>query len=58
MMMKCSWEIIRELTKCEENVTLPSETVLAWAKGVEAKRAQTVVISGLHELKKIQCNYT
>ena len=44
-------EIIRKLTKCEENVTIPSETVLAWAKRVEAQRAQTAVISRLHELK-------
>ena len=37
-------EIIRELTKCEENVTLPNETVLEWAKRLESQRAQTLVI--------------
>ena len=44
-------EVIRELTKCEENVIVPSETVLAWAKIVDVQRAQTVVISILCELK-------
>ena len=40
-------EIIRELTKCGEDVTIPSETVLAWAKRVEAQRVQTAVINSL-----------
>ena len=30
-------EIIRQLTKCEENVTIPSDTVLAWAKSRSSK---------------------
>ena len=38
-------EIIRELTKFEENTTIHSENVLTWTKRVEAQRAQTVVIS-------------
>ena len=42
-------EIIMELTKCGEDVTIPSKTVLAWAKRVEAQRVQTVVISNPHE---------
>ena len=41
-------EVIRQLTKCEENVINPSETVLALVR-----RAQTVVISSLCELKKL-----
>ena len=44
-------EIIRELTKCEENITIHNENVLTLAKRVEAQRAQTVVISSLHEAK-------
>ena len=44
-------EIIRELTKCEENVTISYETALAWAKRVEEQRAQKVVISSLQESK-------
>ena len=45
-------EPIRELTKCKENDTIPTETVLAWANRVEAQRTQTVVISSLHKSKK------
>ena len=44
-------EVIRELTKCREDVTIPSETVLAWAKRVEVQRVQTVVISSLCKLR-------
>ena len=47
-------EIIRELTKCKENVTIPSEAILVWAKSVEAQKAQGAVMSSLHESK----NYT
>ena len=46
-------EIIRELTKCKENVTILSETVLAWAKRVEVQRAQTVAINSLCESKTL-----
>ena len=42
-------EIIRELTKCEENITIHSEHVLTWAKRAEAQRSQRVIISSLHE---------
>ena len=38
-------EIIRELTKSDENTNIHSENVLPWAKRVEAKRAQIVVIN-------------
>ena len=48
-----STEIIRELTKCEKNVIIPSETVLVWAKRVRVQRAQTVVISNLCESKNV-----
>ena len=44
-------EIIREVTKCEENTTIYSENVLAWVKRVEAQRDQTAVNSSLHEAK-------
>ena len=39
-------EVIREQTKCREDVTIPSETVVAWAKRVEAQ-VQTVVINSI-----------
>ena len=42
-------EVARELTKYGEDVTIPSESVLAWARSVEAKRVQTAVINSLHE---------
>ena len=32
-------EIIRELTKSDENMMIPSEYVLMWAKIIEAQRA-------------------
>ena len=44
-------EIIREVTKCDENTNIHSENVLTWAKRVEAQRAQTAVISSLNERK-------
>ena len=47
-------EVIRELKNCEENVIIPSETVLVWANKVEAQRAQTVVINSLHESKNFE----
>ena len=50
-------EIIRELTKCEENITICSENVLIWAKRVEAQRAQTEVISSLHNEKTFMQSY-
>ena len=50
-------ENIRELTKCEENITTHSENVLTWAKRVEAQRAQMVVNSCLHEANKLYCNH-
>ena len=46
-------EIIRELKKCEENVTIHSENVPNWAKIVEAQRPQTAVISSLHKAKTL-----
>ena len=45
-------EIIRELTKCEDNIAICSENVLTWAKRVEAQRAQITVIGSLYEAKK------
>ena len=44
-------EIIRELTESDENMPIPSEHMLIWAKRVEAQRAQGAVISSLHEVK-------
>ena len=46
-------EIIRELTKCDENTNTHSENVLTWAKRVETQRAQTALISNLHKIKSI-----
>ena len=44
-------DIIRGLTKYEENANIHSENVLTWAKREEAQRAQTAVINRLHEAK-------
>ena len=51
-------EIIRELVKCDENMTILSECVLTLAKRIEAQRAQMLepnnnllLYSGLHILK-------
>ena len=44
-------EIIRELTKSDENMIILDECVLTWAKRAEAQKAQVVVINSLHELK-------
>ena len=46
-------DVMKELTKYEENVIMPSEMVLVWAKRIEAQRAQTVAISSLHESKML-----
>ena len=46
-------EVIRELTKYGEDVTIPRETVLTWAKRVEVQRVQTAVISSLCKSKKL-----
>ena len=43
--------IIRELAKCEENITIHSENVLTRAKRVEAQRAQMALFSSLHKAK-------
>ena len=40
-------EIIRELTKTNENTLVTSEQVLVLAKGIEAHRSQAAVIHGL-----------
>ena len=45
-------EIIRELTKSNENAHVTSEQVLAWEKRAEAQRAQALVISSLSEEKE------
>ena len=44
-------EILRELTKSDENMIILSEHALTWAKRVEVQRSQAVVINSLHELK-------
>ena len=46
-------EIIQELTKCSENMMIPNEHLLIWAKRIEAQRAQAAVINSLHEVKSI-----
>ena len=50
-------EVIRELTKCGGDVTIPSEIVLAWTKRVEAQRVQTVVISNFHTSRNFAITY-
>ena len=45
-------ETIGELTKVKENGTIMNENVLAWAKIVEAQRAQSVVMNSVTEAKE------
>ena len=45
-------EIISELTKAEENVNVTREQSVAWAKRVEAQRAQSAVINSLSKMKE------
>ena len=44
-------EIIKELIKTEESKDVTSEQVLAWAKRVEAQKAQSAIINSLKETK-------
>ena len=44
-------EIIRELTSRTSNVQMTSRDVLAWAKRVEAQRAQAAVLNDLTEIR-------
>ena len=44
-------EVIRELTKIQENTEITSEKVMCWAKRVEAQRAQSAIMSSLSEIK-------
>ena len=44
-------EIIRKLTKGDENIVKLSEHLLTWAKRVEVQRAQAAVINCSHKLK-------
>ena len=45
-------EIIRELTKAKESAAVTSEQVLVWAKGVEAQRAHSTIITTLSNAKE------
>ena len=46
-------DIIRELTKVKKCSGITSENVLAWAKRVEAQRAQSMVMNPSHRGKRI-----
>ena len=45
-------EIIKELTSANDDEQLTSEGILAWAKRVEAQRAQATVLSTITELRQ------
>ena len=45
-------EIIRELTKAEESEDVTNEQVLAWAKRVEARKAQSMIMNSLNTTKE------
>ena len=45
-------DFIRELTKMKANNTINSETVLAWAKRVQAQRVHTTAMSSITEAKE------
>ena len=44
-------EIIRQLTKSDENMIIPSEHVLTSVKRAEAQRDQTAVFNSSHKVK-------
>ena len=44
-------EIMRELTKCNKNMIIPSELVLLLEKRIEAQRSQVAVINSLNKEK-------
>ena len=46
-------EIIRELTKIQENTYIMSENMLCWAKRVEAKRAPSAIMSSITKAKEL-----
>ena len=44
-------EIIRELSKSDENTMIPSECVPSLAKGIEAQRTQAAIINRFQKVK-------
>ena len=42
-------EIIKELSRTEENENVTSEKILLWARRVEVQKAQSSMVSKLHE---------
>ena len=46
-------EIIRDLTKSDENTVILSERVLVLVKRIEAQRAQVAVINSLSNIKNL-----
>ena len=51
-----SWmlaEIIREITKSDENVMIPEEGVLVWANRIEDQTAQVAIINSCREVKNL-----
>ena len=46
-------EVIMVITKSEESKDVTNKEVLAWAKGVEAQKAQSMIINSLNETKGI-----
>ena len=46
-------ETIRDLTKSDENMMIPSEQILVLAKRIDAQRAQAAVINSLSEVNNM-----
>ena len=44
-------EIIRELTKTDENMLVTNEQILAWEKRIGGQRAQAAIINKLSEVR-------
>ena len=51
-------EIIKELTKIEENNKMASEKVLVWARRVETQKAQSAILINLNEPKDFDKIFT
>ena len=53
-----SMEIIKELTKVDENEIVASEQVMTWARRVEAQKARSAILENLQETKDFDRIFT
>ena len=53
-----SIEIIRHLSKIEDNESITSEQVLAWARRGEAQKGQSTILENFKEIKDFDRIFT